>query len=409
MLKETPRNASAVRQMIDVVQAVAKAVTRLGAGCLAAQLVVFPPPARSEATAPAVIGAPETVFDWSRERCATWDIPDTPARAWRGSDGRVRLVAGSEASRANVGPVLGELEHDCAVLYRGTAADDPAAYDDRVWIHATYTTDGLHVIALGHAEYHGDLRRDRCPVGGRLECWRNAIVELASDDGGRSFRRTGMVAMLPYRYTGAEGRRTGYFNPSNIVRRGGYLYAFVMAEAFGLQRRGPCLLRRPLDGSPGAWRAWDGGGFAVRFTDPYREAAADPGRHVCAPVAGLTSTISSVVLHAPSGRYLGVTAATRAGPDGVRRSGIWWTVSDDLLVWSPPALLYEAPLLWRRDCDAPAAYAYPSLLDDSGTSPNFETADDAFWLYLVRMPLDADCRVGPERDLMRMRVSWPAP
>jgi hypothetical protein len=72
-------------------------------------------------------------------------------------------------------------------------------------------------------------------------------------------------------------------------------------------------------------------------------------------------------------------------------------------------LLWEAPLLWRRDCKAPAAYAYPSLLDAASPSPNFDVVGHTFWLYLVRMPLDADCRVGPERDLVRMRVSWPAP
>ena len=83
---------------------------------------------------PAVVGPPETVFDWAAARCATWDIPDTPARAWRGADGRVRLVAGSEESRASVGPSLGALARDCAVLWRARGADDPGAYDDRGWI-----------------------------------------------------------------------------------------------------------------------------------------------------------------------------------------------------------------------------------------------------------------------------------
>ena len=83
--------------------------------------------------------------------------------------------------------------------------------------------------------------------------------------------------------------------------------------------------------------------------------------------------------------------------------------SDDLLHWSEPALLWQAPLLWRRDCGAPAAYAYPSLLDAASPSRNFETVGASFWLYLIEMPLDAGCKVGPERDLMRMPVSWPGP
>ena len=206
---------------------------------------------------PRVVGAPETVFDWSSAACADWDIPDTPARAWRSADGMVHLLAGAEESRASVGPDLDEVEHDCTVLHRGAHSDDPGAYDDRAWIHATYA-EGDRVTALAHVEFHGHRRPGLCASRDRGDCWRNAIVELRSDDGGRTFRRVGLVAALPYRYAGEGAGRSGYFNPSNIIRRGDYLYAFVMAERTGAQRRGPCLLRRPLDGGPGDWRAWDG-------------------------------------------------------------------------------------------------------------------------------------------------------
>ena len=355
---------------------------------------------------PRVVGAPETVFDWSSAACADWDIPDTPARAWRSADGMVHLLAGAEESRASVGPDLDEVEHDCTVLHRGAHSDDPGAYDDRAWIHATYA-EGDRVTALAHVEFHGHRRPGLCASRDRGDCWRNAIVELRSDDGGRTFRRVGLVAALPYRYAGEGAGRSGYFNPSNIIRRGDYLHAFVMAERTGAQRRGPCLLRRPLGGGPGDWRGWDGGGFTVRFADPYREDLADPARHVCAPVEGIGSTLSSVVERA--GTYLAVTAATRARPDAAERSGIYWTISRDLVHWSPPALLWAAPLLWRRGCAAPAAYAYPALLDGDSASASFETVDDGFWLYLVEMRLGPGCSVGRDRDLIRLPVSWPSP
>jgi hypothetical protein len=355
---------------------------------------------------PTIAGPPETVFSSIRQGCARWDIPDTPARAWRTSDGTVRLVAGSEESRAMAGPRLSNLIRDCDVLHRGAGADDPAAYDDRTWIHATYA-QGDRVLALAHVEYHGHRRAERCNTGTYLACWRNAIVELRSDDGGETFRRAGLAAVLPYPYDSLAGRRSGYFNPSNILRRGDFLYAFVLAEATGAQRRGACLLRRPLEGEPSDWRAWDGAGFSVAFADPYRARVDDPSRHVCTPVDGISSTISSVVASAAHGGYLAVTAATRPDPEGAMRSGIWWTTSPDLLRWGPPQLLWEVPLLWRRDCSAAAAFAYPALLDDDGGSANFETVDDRFWLYLVRMPLGPDCRVGRARDLIRLPVSWP--
>ena len=47
------------------------------------------------------------------------------------------------------------------------------------------------------------------------------------------------MAALPYPYDGALGRRAGYFNPSNILRDGDYLYAFVFAEAYRASAAAP--------------------------------------------------------------------------------------------------------------------------------------------------------------------------
>ena len=58
---------------------------------------------------------------------------------------------------------------------------------------------------------------------------------------------------------------------------------------------------------------------------------------------------------------------------------------------------------------AEAAWAYPSLIDPSSPAADFGAADDDFRLYLVRMPLGPDCRVGPERDLVWFPVSWRKP
>ncbi len=64
----------------------------------------------------------------------------------------------------------------------------------------------------------------------------------------------------------------------------------------------------------------------------------------------------------------------------------------------------ELPLLWRRDCMAPAVYGYPSLLAPESHSRNFETLEGEVWISAVRMPLDDECRVGPERDLIAWRL-----
>ncbi len=375
---------------------------------IACALLCFGAGAVRSENGPRITGAAETVFDWTQHACARWDIPDAPARAWRDGQGAVNLVAGSEESRASRGPTLERLRRDCEVVHRGSKSADPAAFDDRSWLAAIVAVPGRPLEALAHVEYHGHAHPGRC-TGAYSECWSNAIVALISADEGRSFEHAepALVAALPYRYDGGAGRRIGYFNPSNVLEHDGHLYVFVFAERYGAQRRGACLLRRPLDGTAQDWRAWDGRAFTVRFADPYAEHISNPERHVCAPVPGLRSTVSSVLEHLPSGRFVAVTPTTGIKPDGQEASGIDWTTSNDLVHWSPPRLLLEVPLLWRRDCKAAAAFAYPSLIDPDSRSRTFDSTDSALWLYLTQMPLNGDCRIGPRRNLVRYPVSWP--
>ena len=84
-------------------------------------------------------------------------------------------------------------------------------------------------------------------------------------------------------------------------------------------------------------------------------------------------------------------------------------------VAGPLALEPRRRCCGRRRCSGSAiarraaAYAYPSLLDAASGSRNFETVGTRFWLYLSEMWQDGDCKVGPERDLVRLPVSWPGP
>lgn len=351
-----------------------------------------------------IIGSAEAVFVWERDRCTTWDIPDTPTRAWRSADGHVALLSGAEATRVSRGENLEAVTRDCHVVHRGAGNDDPAAWDDRTWISSLYTEDGRNIVALGHVEYHGHLRPETCKSRSYSACWFNAVVELTSSDGGRNFQRLGegadLVAALPEPYQGEADHRMGFFNPSNILKHEDYLYAFVFAEAAGPQRRGPCLIRRPVAGGPRDWRAWNGTDFSVRFRDPYRVSDIMPSEQACRPVSGLKSTISSVVRDQQTGQFLAVTPMR--SEDG--RVGIFWSSSTDLLQWTRPELLHEVPLLWDRDCSQVDVYAYPSLIDPDSPSRIFDTTDDHLWLYLTRMSLDSDCRVTANRDLIRLPV-----
>lgn len=367
--------------------------------------LLWPPVVAAE---PMVSGPPRLAFDWTNDRCALWDIPDSPARAWR-DKGSVTLLSGSERTRLGRGTTLDDLRRDCRILHQGGRHDDPAAFDDRSWIASPYRDPSGRLIALVHVEYHAHERPGRCAAGTYAACWWNSLVELSGPDFVPRPDGSSLVAALPMPQASGQMRRQGYFNPSNIIRRGNFLYAFIFAEDAPPQRRGACLIRRPVNGGPRDWRAWDGMGFGTKFVDPYRDAPADPDRHVCAPLSAITSTISSVVRREGTDLYLAVTPATRRDSDGILQPGIWWMVSHDLIHWSRPRLLMRVPLLWRRDCARDVAFAYPSLIDPDSASPNFETVDGEFRLYLVRVHLDHACTSGPRRDLLHVSVSWPAP
>ncbi len=376
--------------------------------------------AASAATEPPVpmvvrLDAQQPVFSWASMRCESWDIPDAPARAWRDAKGAVHLLVSHIRNRAMVGTDLDHLRQDCRTVYQGGAQDAPRLYDDRSWIASPYTLDGSAVYALVHNEFHGHLRRDLCPAGIYLRCWSNSVTAVISHDGGHSFAHAAppyhLVAAPPYRYPGGGDHRTGYFNPSNIVVRDGYYYAFFWAEAEGAQRRGACLMRSASLADPRAWRAWDGREFTIRFIDAYVEVATDAAQHVCAPVAEgrLTSSISSVTLHRGSGAYIALMATERPGPGGAAVTGIFATGSTDLIHWSEPQLVWRAGLLFKYLCDDAVVF-YPSLLDPASPSSNFEDAGDHAYIYFTDIHLQS-CRIGPDRDLVRVPVEirWSSP
>ena len=353
-----------------------------------------------------VASGAETVFAWESQRCDAQDIPDAPARAFRDAGGTVRLFAPHFVNRAMTGRSLDGVTPDCRIIFEGGRNDDPAAFDDRIWLTSFHTSDGITIHALGHAEYHGH-KRPGCAGGRYMDCWWNAVVQLVSTDGGASFRRVGpgnaVVAAWPYPYDGRQGHPTGYFSPSNIVERDGFHYVFIFAAAQGLQRRGACLLRTDQIADPQRWRAWDGKDFTVRLIGAYAGADQPPQDRVCAPLAGIPSTLTSVTQQA-DGSFTGLFAASRPlVPGGSPVTGIYAVRSRDLLHWSEPSLLLAVPMMFDFPCDAPSVYAYPSLLDPDSPSPTFTTTGAHPYLYLTRFNV-RDCKLGMNRDLVRFPV-----
>jgi hypothetical protein len=356
-------------------------------------------------------GSTEIVFSWARERCTDDDVPDAPARAFRDRAGAVHMVATHWINRAFTGARLDDVRPDCRILFEGGGDADPAANDDRVWLTAFHTVDGETIVALGHMEYQGHRHPGRCLAGSYLACWRNAVVQLLSTDGGRSFDapggdgRAAVVATLPDPYDSGVGRPTGYFSPSNIVRLGDHLYAFVFSQGYGLQARGACLLRTDRIADPTAWRAFDGQDFTISLGQTRPTVGPAHERRGCAPVRAPGSTIASIARHRASGRFIALIAARRTPePAAPPVTGFWYMVSDDLLTWSEPDLLFAAPLMFAYRCGAPEVFAYPSLLDPDSPSLTFESVGDRAWLYLTRFNMRS-CELSRDRDLVRIAVT----
>jgi hypothetical protein len=341
-------------------------------------------------------GAEEIVFSHDQDACQPEDSPDAPARAFRDANGRVHLFASTLVSFGFVGLDLNSVKHDCRISFRGAEADDPARFDDREWVTSFWTEDGKTIHALVHNEFQGNLRPSLCPTQRYFDCWYNAITAAVSTDEGFHFARQdpGLVAAPAYRYDASVGRPVGYFNPSNIVKQGGFYYTMIFAEPVGAQKRGVCLLRTGDLSRADSWRAWDGSGFGIRLASPY---IALVGQR-CTPVAPdrLTSHIWSLVLYRPTGHYLALM-----GPNGPHPAFVL-SESADLLNWSKPEPIMDNPVAVDGPCKDRAQRAYPSWLDPDSPSRNFDTVGRTAYLYFTRFHFGQQCQGTLDRDLVRV-------
>ena len=391
-------------------------------------------------------GAQEVVFDHSApggalaDACSPDHIPDLPPRAFRRADGRVQLVMAHTANRRMIGPSLDGLANECAVQLDSSHDSDPAAFDDNEWIAATHTTDGTHVTAILHHEYHG-YEHGNCaapPADRFSRCWSNSLTLATSDDQGDTFTHAAppghLVATLPYRYVDWQSGNSGLFAPSNIVQKhpqpqaDDHYYMLVEATPDDRmeQQYGACLLRtRTLD-DPSSWRAWDGVGFNVRFVDPYASPSAPPAMHLCEPVspydshflnAQITwnSYLERYVLIDASGKYRAQRANFAPSTEDMV-PGVYYSTSTDLINWTDRKLLMQAEIRfsWRVGADPDSGecldddfIAYPALLDPGSSSRNFDTTGATPYLYFVRTnTVDNGCTGTLDRDLVRIPIRF---
>ena len=362
----------------------------------------------------AVTGPKETVFDYATDRCATNDLPDAAARAFRDASGDVHLIATHYQHWASIGTSLNTAERDCAhMIYAAGANPNPATYDNRGWLETFWTEDGDTIHGLVAMDYHPEHYGLTCATSG--DCWYGTTVQATSTDGGYSFTSPAQgtprfVAGPPYQFDPALPETLGTFVPSNIVvgPDPDYLYATLSFERRAPATDGTCLIRTPREqiGEPTAWRAWGGSGFTVKFASPYPSEPEIPQAHECVSVANsLGRPIRSLLKVEGQDLYLAIAHGT-ATVGGVTRAVVRASTSTDLITWTPPQTVMELPRYGQfgETCSTHSGqerYQYPSLLDPESTSINFETTGSTAYVYATAITYCA----GLDRDLVRWPIS----
>ncbi|SFL06030.1 hypothetical protein [Methylorubrum salsuginis] len=388
-------------------------------------------PLRSHAAEPplsalTVTGPERLIFSATRDACDGADVPDAPARAFRDATGGIALFGLHYRNRALRGPDFDRLKIDCRVVLDSGGKGDPALYDDRSWITATWTEDGARVAALVHHEFQANEHEGRCRSKVYMECWYNTITAAESRDGGATFARThppAVVAGAPFRQEEEQGRHRGFFNPSNIVGDG--RWRLFLASTTGWDRPGSdqpagvCLFRSDDPADPTRWRAWTGTGFTAAFPDPYRKAVKRPD--TCRPVGPFPGPVGALVRQRGTGAWIAVFMAAKGGAfegGAFAESGFYWTASRDLLTWDAPRLLMAGATLYDDPCKVGGKVeskagarliAYPSLLDPEAAGRNFDDVGERALLTYATLKVEG-CTITSDRDLVRRPVAikvWP--
>ena len=370
-------------------------------------------------------GAKEVVIAYNADRCPDQETPDGPPRFVRAEDGSLAMFDGR--SYINRGADFGSLKRDCstpALLMTNKAS--PESYENVEMLWAVYR-EGARWHALIHNEFH-DPVASTCKPGDPTPanpCWYNSITYAVSTASGRSFLKPSppahVVAPAPKAWVPPPPDRPspwwwyaeGYRTPTNIVRAGdGYYYSIIeLAPDKFEETKGVCVMRTNQLDDPASWRAWDGSGFNLRMTSPYVTGSAAPlctflgriaymgGGHVV-----YSTYLNRFVLVAPGGVQV----------DGRHVCGFIFSLSADGVHWAEPQLLAEAKSAYcLAVTPGPGAIEtvptlYPSLVDHTDSTINFERAGQAAFLYYVRFNRGdmSDPMYWADRDVVRVQLTF---
>jgi len=336
---------------------------------------VYPP------VSAAMTGAAQPLVLYSTAACTPDDVPDHPARAFRTADGNVTLLASHINARRAVGTNLNTVQHSCTVVH--TSESDMTFADFRYyqWLQTPYTLDGKTIYMVTHNEWYGSNIKPSCN-GDELDSWVSAVTFLVSTNGGASYTRpldylvrnptTPWNNNMPC--TPSNPTRYGDLGGSNIVYNSGYYYRFFIYEPepnITSNKQWQCIMRSTNISSASSWFVWTGSGWVNSKTSS------------CAPVP-FVQNIRSVTYNTYINMYVGIQDIN---------GNVVFNLSHDLLNWSSPTTISTFGIDLTQ-------LVYPSLLDPSDTTINFERSGQSPYIYYTRLNNNIS------RDLMRFPLKF---
>lgn len=373
------------------------------------------------------MGPEETVFEVPLQACPASDfvdLPDVAARALRMSDGNILLVSGNSRGNFNMrGPTFDSLTRDCTPPpFDSNYNTLPSRFDYQHWIGAVYRDPkSTRIHALVHNEYHDTVHVPPCTPTNSPCIW-TSITYAYSDDNAETFVQPGViprvVAALPYPWDAYRAtipgvripKQHGYWLGSNILKApDGFYYVVTSLVGDPLNLLGSshnCMMRTTDLGDTSTWRFWDGTDFNHQTLNPYvngvtyETALANPETYFASSVDPNLDKMwlaSSITWNTYLQAYMLVGG--RGNPTLGTPCGIYYSLSTDLLEWTPPVRFREANVPSCGGYEDEAWSVYASVIDHDDPGVNFENADDTFYLYFVNY------QTGTDRDLVRVPVT----
>lgn len=321
------------------------------------------------------------LYNENERPCDNSYLPDAPARAFRNAQNQIVLFAPNFKNRAMTGPDFPGLAHDCRIRFAAGNRPSADTLDDRSWLHAFHTKDGINIFSLISASFIPYRHGLPCGGGsGTTDCWINGIAAAYSDNSGDTFSYHADVPKHifmapPQPYDNSIAVQPSYVSVTNFVPWRDSLFAMVWRRNATGVASFNCLIAADTSDLD-HWSVLTTGGFA-----PMSSFTPGLGWTLNSfspkPVAGLSRNVRGLVLHEPTQTFIAVYQ------DRVNNiPGFYYSTSKDLQNWSGRTMLY--PGAARSTVTAEDAYEYPAFLDENSSDRNFGKVDDHFRLFFTK-------------------------